>query len=176
MRRRNARRRAVLLTEILFLLPILAVISAVAYQFSTHSVRFQRQMTREIMAGESQTDLLRWLRRDAGRAASATLERDGDVTTLTLSGARAATRPAQAETTADVFYRIEPDVLVRVDGGEQRTWPLNADDSARFELESIGSDVRIVWITLARTLERQRGPDLHRPLAAAAVVGPGGTP
>jgi hypothetical protein len=190
--------RAVMLSELAFLLPIIAAAGAVTYQVTSRVVRLQRQTIVEVGEDARHADLLRRITRDAACARTATLERrdadaDADaeantdsVVVLSLLGCRPTTLPADGsdqpptDTSNTIIYRVTPGEVKRVEHFQDSpsasyTWPFQSGD-VDLAIEAIDDTPRLVWISFTKRQQRQDGPEVMHKLTAAARIGPGGHP
>ena len=175
------RRRAILLSEVILLLPVIAAVFIVAFQLANQAMRAHGR-ERQLMADEAiMRDLVRRIQLDARRADQAFVERGEAGTELQF-----------ISTGRTVWYRVSDDHVMRSEQAngepEQTTskpeqtgdvpvvrygWTL-ARTRVDFEIEAIGSSPGMVWISLTIAAPLNRGPAVERRLSAAAPVGRGG--
>ncbi|HOA75655.1 MAG TPA: hypothetical protein PL151_19805 [Phycisphaerae bacterium] len=185
--KRHHRRRGIGISEVLFLVPIVAAAFTVTYTLSVRALRMQHQ-TLQAFAGDAiRADLLRRIGEDAACAHSATLERSEGATVLELHGCpsvpSAATQdeaPMDAHAARTVQYQIAGNHVLRTEQPADETsgaykWTCE-EGQVDLALERINDTPRMVWIMFMKRQPRNDGPELIRKLTAAVRIGPGGTP
>ncbi|MCG3128532.1 MAG: hypothetical protein CHACPFDD_03421 [Phycisphaerae bacterium] len=112
MRARRGRRRGLLLTQLVALLPLIALLVAVLWKVANDAMYLQRVAAQRANAATISETLVRQLRGDAWAATG--YERSGDALVLDVAG-----RDGQRRVT----YTFDGDSVRRSDqGSEQRVW------------------------------------------------------
>ncbi len=187
---RRIKRRGSFLVELVFLIPVIAVLLTVIYQTSSRSMRVQGQSLRAMAADAARDDLVERIQRDAAGAQRAQLEQIGDAVVLTFEGVRSVAGfeepDARADTQPATETLPEPQTIVyRVTGTRVARKLGSGDDSfggyaweltppgVELRLEAIDAEPRMIWISFPAREAGQRS-GLFRRLAAAAWIGRGG--
>lgn len=159
------RRRALLLVNMVALLPLMAVTAAMAYGLSARVWRVQAVERRRSNRDATLRHLVRRVQRDVRAAATATVERDATGTRLALK-----------QGDAVVTYRVVGGRVTRGVGGAPAgagVWVLERT-TLDFVLEEIDGVPRLVWLRfVTRSWIRDRVPPAD-PLGVAATLGAGG--
>lgn len=157
---RNFRRRGILLTQIVSLLPFIVALTAIAAGITLRVMRFEDRVNRQSVEDAALNDLARRIRLDARAASDARLE--GAENSVTLAFPKAS-------------YKFTPKQVVRLEPGDIPTarWTF-AQSVPHVQIESIGGKARLVWLTIQFPLATERGPLVNRTLSTAATIGEGG--
>jgi len=161
------RRRAILLSELVLLLPLIAGVSIVGFQLANQAMRAHGREHRLMTDEAVMRDLVRRIQLDARQADRVTVERDDVGVTLDLVRAD---RTVRYEVSAYGVTRTEQvsDVPVVRYG-----WTLTGT-RVDFAIEAVGRSPGVVWISFTTITPLNRGPAGERRLSAAAAVGRGG--
>ena len=165
--RRLTRRRAFTLMELLLILPVIAAMSAVAFEIAGRTLRAEGRGRALLMEEAVMRDLVRRIQEDAGRAGEATVEQDDAGVSLRLANAGRV-----------VVYQV-------ADGQVTRNEQTGASPAAHYawrlgrarldvSVEAVGSGPGVVWASFSASRPVDRGPMPEWRLSAAAAVGGGG--
>lgn len=179
--------RGVLLPEILFAVPLVAVAFTVTYQVTVRAVQLERATLAEFAQDARRADLVRRIGDDARCAYTARLERSDAGVLLELRCPPAARTdehdPALVRDDASapermIRYRIIPGHILRSEAAAEGVpaeyrWPLEAG-GMDLSIEQIAGETRLLWISFTKVQTRMEGPGISRTLTTAVRIGQGG--
>ena len=168
MRRRP--RRAYMLVQIITWLPLIAIGTTIAFAISAQGLRMQARERDQMITESVVRDLVRRIQADA---------READRVAVTASGADvgAAVEFGVAGGDGKVTYRVKDSLVLREATGRGQqaanySWRLNRC-SLTFGAEEFEAARRVLWLTFAEQVPRDRTAVTTERFSASAIVGKG---
>ncbi len=171
-------RRGYLLSDLLCLLPLIAVLMTVGYQVANRAIRYQAQVTQRMDVHARMADVVRRLQIDIGRASDARVITSTAnspamlrITLPAAAGEAASTGPTTVE------YIVSGETVQRIEHHQAAPvcyeWLLR-NTRTGFTLETVSGGGNVVWVTFDAELAQMQGPPLQQRTAAAMALSGGG--
>lgn len=160
-------RRAIMISQVILMLPLISAIVMMTYELAVTSARVQGRERQLVSDEATMRDLARRIRRDARQATGAHVDEYAEGTKLMLicRGYTVTYQACGGNVVRAEEHENEP--------GMRYVWTL-LGRQARFQNERIGPMGDLIWTTFTTRAAAHRSPVPQQQLSFSAAVGQGG--